>query len=779
MNKVLLVVSVLISSLLLSFVNPKLSSDDDKKKKKNTKITKTDNEDKTAKTGVCPLGFDKMIPSSEDDVKADKTRIANTNEDWWPNQLDLSVLRQNSSLSNPLDEDFNYQEAFESLDYSALKKDIEATLTDSQDWWPADFGNYAGLFIRMAWHSAGTYRTADGRGGTREGKQRFAPQNSWPDNGNLDKARRLLWPVKQKYGQKISWADLMILAGNVSLESCGFETLGFAGGREDTWEPQSDVYWGSETKWLDDKRYKGDRELEQPLAAVQMGLIYVNPEGPNANGDPLASARDIRETFGRMGMNDEETVALIAGGHTLGKTHGAGPANNVGVAPEGASIEEQGFGWSSTYASGKGADAITSGVEVIWTETPTKWNHGYFKSLFENEWTLSKSPAGAKQFEAVDAKDLYPDPFDPSVTRKPTMLVSDLAIIKDPAYEKISKRFYENPDELDEAFAKAWFKLTHRDMGPKSTYLGSEIPKEDFNWQDPIPAADYELVSKDDIASIKGMIVDADLTNAELASTAWASASTYRHSDRRGGANGARIRLEPQVSWESNNPAQLKKVLAYYEGLQKELNDEGKKISVADLIVLGGNVAIEGAANEAGYSVEVPFTPGRMDASEAQTDAAGMALLEPIADGFRNYQKRNYTLTTEQLLIDKAQLLTLSAPEMTVLVGGMRALGANFDGSDTGVLTDSPGTLNNNFFRNLLSMDYEWKAESNEDNNMFDGYKRGKDEAVWKASRADLIFGSNSELRAISEVYASDDAKEKFVNDFVAAWVKVMNLDRF
>jgi len=782
----------LIASISLSFINPSSAFNDDKKNKKDTKITKTDTkatktDTKMEKLEVCPFGFDKipgakrpanLNPSVLADDNLNRPNIGNTNKDWWPNQLDLSCLRQNSSLSNPMDENFDYKEAFESLDYNALKKDLTALMTDSQDWWPADFGNYAGLFIRMAWHSAGTYRTADGRGGTREGKQRFAPQNSWPDNGNLDKARRLLWPIKQKYGQKISWADLMILTGNVALESAGFETLGFAGGREDTWEPQNDVYWGAETKWLDDKRYSGDRELEKPLAAVQMGLIYVNPEGPNANADPLGSARDIRETFGRMGMNDEETVALIAGGHTLGKTHGAGPGSSVGASPEAAGIEAQGFGWASTHGSGKGADAITSGLEVIWTPTPTKWNHEFFKSLFENEWTLTKSPAGAQQFEAVNAKDMYPDPFDPSVARKPTMLVSDVALIKDPVYEKISKRFYENPDQLDAAFAKAWFKLTHRDMGPKSTYLGPEIPKENFNWQDPIPVADYELVSEANITSIKSKIADSDLTIGELVSTAWASASTYRNSDRRGGANGARIRLEPQVNWESNNPTQLKKVLAYYEELQTELKDGGQQISIADLIVLGGNVAIENAAKEAGYSTEVPFKPGRMDATQEQTDVQGISLLEPIADGFRNYQKRNYTISSEQLLVDKAQLLTLNAPEMTVLIGGMRALGANYDGSDIGQLTDTPGTLNNNFFRNLLSMDYEWKAAAG-NKNTFNGYKRGTDEVMWKASRADLIFGSNSELRALSEVYASDDAKEKFVKDFVSAWTKVMNLDQF
>ena len=725
--------------------------------------------------GSCPFGFDKSGKSTGEVIKGD----GNTVRDWWPNQLDLTVLRKNATLSNPLDENFNYQKEFESLDYYALKKDLEDLMTDSQDWWPADFGHYGGLFIRMAWHSAGTYRTGDGRGGTREGKQRFAPQNSWPDNANLDKARRLLWPIKQKYGQKISWADLFILTGNVALESMGFETLGFAGGRVDTWEPQTNVYWGSEKEWLGDERFDENRELEKPLAAAQMGLIYVNPEGPNGNPDPVAAAHDIRKTFGRMGMNDEETVALIAGGHTLGKTHGqASGEEHLGAAPEGTNIESMGLGWSSNFKSGKGPDAITSGLEVIWTETPAQWSHGFFEGLFENEWKLVKSPGGAWQFEAVNPKKLYPDAFDPNKKHKPTMLVTDLSLIKDPAYEKISRRFYENPEEFDKAFARAWFKLTHRDMGPKSTYLGPEIPKEEFIWQDPIPAVDHELVDAKHIASLKVKIQNSGLTTHELVTTAWGAASTYRDSDRKGGANGARIRLEPQVSWESNNPKQLKKVLAFYEKVKADFDADSKKISIADLIVLGGNVAIEEAAKKAGFDVTVPFTPGRMDASQEKTSLKSMELLEPMADGFRNYQTTEYTLTSEQLLIDKAQLLKLSAPEMTVLVGGMRALGATYDGSDLGVLTDTPGTLNNTYFRNLLSMDFEWKAEDDK-KYVFNGFKRGTTEKVWTATRADLIFGSNSELRALAEVYASDDAKEKLANDFVAAWTKVMNLDRF
>ncbi|TRX54879.1 catalase/peroxidase HPI [Fulvivirga sp. M361] len=736
--------------------------------------SRENNGEKKAGEG-CPFGFDKLGKSTGEVIKSE----GNTVRDWWPNQLDLTVLRKNAMLSNPLDENFNYQKEFESLDYHALKKDLEALMTDSQDWWPADFGHYGGLFIRMAWHSAGTYRTGDGRGGTREGKQRFAPQNSWPDNANLDKARRLLWPIKQKYGQKISWADLFILTGNVALESMGFETLGFAGGRVDTWEPQTNVYWGAEKDWLGDERFDEDRELEKPLAAAQMGLIYVNPEGPNGNPDPVAAAHDIRKTFGRMGMNDEETVALIAGGHTLGKTHGqASGEEHLGAAPEGADIESMGLGWSSDFKSGKGPDAITSGLEVIWTETPAKWSHGFFEGLFENEWKLVKSPGGAWQFEAVNPKKLYPDAFDPTKKHKPTMLVTDLSLIKDPAYEKISRRFYENPEELDKAFAKAWFKLTHRDMGPRSTYLGPEIPKEEFIWQDPIPAVDHELADQKNIAALKGKIQNSGLTTNELVTTAWGAASTYRDSDRKGGANGARIRLEPQVDWESNNPKQLRKVIAFYEKVKADFDTDGKKISMADLIVLGGNVAIEEAAKKAGFDINVPFTPGRMDASQEQTSLQSMELLEPMADGFRNYQTKEYTLTSEQLLVDKAQLLKLSAPEMTVLVGGMRALGATYDGSDLGILTDTPGTLNNTYFRNLLSMDFEWKADDDK-KYIFNGFRRGTTEKVWTATRADLIFGSNSELRALAEVYASDDAKEKFINDFVAAWTKVMNLDRF
>lgn len=738
--------------------------------KKGKEMTSTKNpENKTE----CPLGFGStkstgMITKSE----------GKTNQQWWPNSLDLSVLRQNSDKSNPLGEDFNYKKEFESLDYDALKKDIELALTDSKEWWPADFGNYGGLFIRMAWHSAGTYRTGDGRGGTREGKQRFAPQNSWPDNANLDKARRLLWPVKQKYGQKISWADLMILAGNVSFETMGFETLGFAGGREDTWEPQSNVYWGSEGEMLGDERYNEDRELEMPLAAVQMGLIYVNPEGPNGNPDPVLAAHDIRQTFGRMGMNDEETVALIAGGHTLGKTHGAAGGDNLGAAPEGAGIEEQGMGWKSSYKSGKGEDAITSGLEVTWTNTPTQWGIGYFKSLFEHEWKLTKSPGGAHQYEAVNPEKMYPHAFDKNKEVAPTMLVTDLSMIKDPEYLKISKRFYENPEEFDAAFAKAWFKLTHRDMGPSTTYLGPEIPKEQFTWQDPVPARDYKLASNSDINSLKGKIRNSGLTTNELVTTAWNAAATYRHGDRRGGANGGRIALEPQASWDSNNPAQLAKVLKVYNDIKAGFDSNNKKISIADLIVLGGNVAIEDAAKKAGYAINVPFTPGRTDATQDQTDIEGINLLKPLADGFTNYQQKEYTLTPEQLLIDRAQQLTLSAPEMTVLVGGMRVLGANYNGSSTGVFTNRVGTLSNDFFKNLLSMDYSWKAVE-DNNNRFEIIKRNTTDKVWDATRVDLIFGSNSELRALSEVYASDDAQERFVNDFVSAWTKVMNLDRF
>ena len=727
-----------------------------------------------ANEASCPFGFDKLKSSGEV-IKSE----GNTNRDWWPNQLDLSVLRQNSSLSNPMGDDFNYAEQFNKLDYFELKKDIEEVMLDSKEWWPADYGNYGGLFIRMAWHSAGTYRTGDGRGGTRAGQQRFAPQNSWPDNANLDKARRLLWPIKQKYGQQISWADLMILAGNVALESMGFETLGFAGGRVDVWEPQSNVYWGSEKEWLDDKRYSEDRELETPLAAVQMGLIYVNPEGPNGNPDPVLAAKDIRETFGRMGMNDEETVALIAGGHTLGKTHGASAGNHLGPEPEGADVAEQGLGWKSDYESGKGKDAITSGLEVIWTPTPTRWNHMYFVSLYEHEWELTKSPGGANQWVAKESEMLVPDAFDQSKKYKPTMLTTDLSLIRDSAYNVISKRFYENPEEFDIAFAKAWFKLTHRDMGPKSTYLGPEIPKEDFIWQDPIPANPLEKINSSDISELKELIKASDLSNSSLISTAWASASTYRHSDRRGGSNGARIALLPQKNWECNNPVLLENVLTEYDKIRTEFKSKsGKEISLADLIVLGGNVGVEEAAKKGGYSIQLAFTPGRTDATQEITSVEGMTVLEPMADGFRNYKKTDYILSSEQLLIDKAQLLTLSAPEMTVLLGGMRVLNANFDQSNLGVLTETPGVLNNAFFMNLCSMDYEWKPKS-EAAEEFDGFTRGTNEVKWSASRADLIFGSNSELRAICEVYASNDANEKFITDFASAWNKIMNLDRF
>ena len=723
----------------------------------------------------CPIHF-----GSNQTSGLTTTNQGNTNRDWWPNQLDLSILRQNSSLSNPMGEDFNYLKEFESLDYFALKKDIETVMTDSKDWWPADYGNYGGLFIRMAWHSAGTYRTGDGRGGTRAGQQRFAPQNSWPDNANLDKARRLLWPIKQKYGQKISWADLMILAGNVALESMGFKTVGFAGGRTDVWEPQSNVYWGAEKKFLDDERYNEDRELEQPLAAVQMGLIYVNPEGPNGEPDPIKAAADIRETFGRMGMNDEETVALIAGGHTLGKTHGAASGDNLGASPEGATIEEQGMGWKSEYNTGKGKDAITSGLEVIWTEDPTNWNHGYFESLFENEWELTKSPGGANQWVAKNPHKMFPDAFDDEVIHKPTMLTTDLSLIEDSAYRVVSQKFYDDPAAFELAFAKAWFKLTHRDMGPKSSYVGPEIPEEDYSWQDPIPTVNHELVNAKNIDLIKTEIKNSELTNEDMITTAWASASTYRISDRRGGANGARIRLEPQINWESNNPEELKRVIKVYESIQEKFNKESQnqKISLADLIVLGGCVGIEDAASLGGRTINMPFTPGRMDALKENTDIEGMSVLEPIADGFRNYKKADYTLSSEELLIDKAQQLTLTAPEMTALIGGIRVLNSNYNQSSIGVLTETPGVLNNDYFRNLCSMDYEWKPKS-EESTIFNGFKRGTEELKWTASRTDLIFGSNSELRAICEVYASDDGGEKFITDFVKAWTKVMNLDRF
>jgi len=729
--------------------------------------------------GECPLGH-----GSTTKTEITKNREAAMKQQspdyWWPNRLNLEVLRQNSEKTNPMGANFDYIKAFNSLDYFALKKDIAEVLTTSQDWWPADFGNYGPLFIRMAWHSAGTYRSGDGRGGSRAGQQRFAPLNSWPDNANLDKARRLLWPVKQKYGSKISWADLMVLAGNVSLETMGFKTFGFSGGRTDVWEPESDVYWGSETKWLDDVRHAEGRALENPLAATQMGLIYVNPEGPNGNPDPVAAAMDIRQTFKRMGMNDEETTALNAGGHTFGKTHGKGPAHHVAADPEAAGIEEQGLGWKSTYGTGKGKDAITSGLEVTWTGKPTQWNHGFFKILFDNEWELTKSPAGAHQWIASNASAFIPDAFDSNVKHKPTMLTTDLAFRFDPEYEKIARKFYNDPKAFEEAFAKAWFKLTHRDMGPKSTYVGPEAPKEDLIWQDPIPALNHKVVDANDIKALKNQLLTSGLTIREMATTAWASASTYRHSDRRGGANGARIALVPQRNWEVNNPETLAKVLPKLEKIKADFNarSKDKKVSLADIIVLAGNVAVEKAAKNAGYAIQLPFIPGRMDATQEQTDTESFNLLEPMADGFRNYLKTKYTLATEQLLVDKAQLLTLTAPEMTVLVGGMRALQANYDQSKNGIFSDKKETLSNDFFVKLLEMDTEWKAKD-EDKEVFVGFDRKTQTEKWTATRADLIFGSNSELRALAEVYAAEDAKEKFVKDFATAWTKVMNLDRF
>jgi len=727
------------------------------------------------------------------------------NRDWWPNQLKLSILRQHSSLSNPMGNDFDYAEAFKSLDLEAVKKDLHALMTDSQDWWPADFGHYGGLFIRMAWHSAGTYRVGDGRGGAGAGQQRFAPLNSWPDNVSLDKARRLLWPIKQKYGSKISWADLMILAGNIALESMGFKTFGFAGGRPDVWEPDEDVYWGSESTWLGgDLRYAQgsegveenhgvvssddnadgkihSRNLEKPLAAVQMGLIYVNPEGPDGNPDPIAAAKDIRDTFGRMAMDDEETVALIAGGHSFGKTHGAAPATNVGKEPEAVDMDMQGLGWKNSYGSGKGADAITSGLEVIWTKTPTQWSNNFFENLFGFEWQLTKSPAGAHQWVAKDAEAIIPDAFDSSKKHAPSMLTTDLSLRFDPAYEKISRRFLENPDEFADAFARAWFKLTHRDMGPRARYLGADVPAEELIWQDPIPAVDHKLIDENDITALKAKVLASGLTVSELVSTAWASASTFRGSDKRGGANGARIRLAPQKYWQVNNPGQLQKVLDTLESIQKDFNSaqsDGKKVSLADLIVLAGGAGIEKAAKDAGYAVTVPFASGRADASQEQTDVESVGYLEPIADGFRNYRKSKFPVSTEELLIDKANLLTLSAPELTVLVGGMRALNTNFDGSQYGVFTSRPGQLTNDFFINLLDMGISWKAVS-QDRELYEGSDRATGEIKWTGSRADLVFGSNSELRAIAEVYGSTDAQSKFVKDFVAAWTKVMNLDRF
>ena len=710
--------------------------------------------------------------------------LGTSNQDWWPNQLNLKILRQHSPLSNPMGKEFNYAEEFKKLDFKAVKKDLYALMTDSQDWWPADFGHYGGLFIRMAWHSAGTYRKGDGRGGVSGGAQRFPPLNSWPDNVNLDKARRLLWPIKQKYGKKISWADLMILAGNCAMESMGFKTFGFGGGRVDIWEPPEDVYWGSETTWLGgDKRYSGERNLENPLAAVQMGLIYVNPEGPNGNPDPVAAAKDIREVFARMSMNDEETVALIVGGHSFGKTHGAGAASNVCPEPEAAPIEEQGLGWKSKFGTGKGDDAITSGLEVIWTQTPTKWSNNFLGNLFDFEWELTKSPAGAYQWtpKGGAGEGTVPDAHDPSKSHAPSMLTTDIALRVDPVYEKIARRFYENPEQLADAFARAWFKLTHRDMGPRSRYLGPEVPAEELIWQDPIPAVTYKLIDDRDIAELKGKILASGLSISELVSTAWASATTFRGSDKRGGANGARIRLAPQKDWEVNQPAQLKKVLQTLEGIQKEFNSSqsgGKKVSLADLIVLGGCAGVEQAAKKAGHDIAVPFNPGRADALQEQTDVESFAVLEPVADGFRNYQKAKYAVSAEELLVDRAQLLTLTAPEITVLVGGLRVLNVNFGKSQHGVFTKRSGVLTNDFFVNLLDMNTTWKATS-EDKDAFEGRDRATGELKWTGTRVDLIFGSNSQLRALAEVYGCEDSWEKFVHDFVAAWNKVMNLDRF
>jgi len=711
-----------------------------------------------------------------------------SNRDWWPNQLNLKILHQHSHMSNPMGEEFNYAEEFKKLDLPALKKDLYALMTDSQDWWPADYGHYGGLFIRMAWHSAGTYRMGDGRGGGGSGNQRFAPLNSWPDNVNLDKARRLLWPIKQKYGSKISWADLMILAGNCALESMGFKTFGFGGGREDIWEPEEDIYWGAEEEWLatSDKpksRYSGDRDLENPLAAVQMGLIYVNPEGPDGNPDPVASGRDVRETFARMAMNDEETVALVAGGHTFGKCHGAGDASHVGPEPEAAPIEEQGLGWKSSFGSGKGGDTISSGIEGAWKPNPTKWDSGYLRVLFKYDWELLKSPAGAHQWLAkdVDEADMIVDAHDPSKKHRPMMTTADLSLKFDPIYEPIARRYLKNPEEFKDAFARAWFKLTHRDMGPRSRYLGPEVPEEELVWQDPVPAVDHELIDEKDIADLKGKILASGLSVSQLVSTAWASASTFRGSDKRGGANGARIRLAPQKGWEVNQPDQLAKVLGILEGIQQEFNSAqsgGKKISLADLIVLGGYAGVEQAAKNGGHDVTVPFTPGRTDASQEQTDVVSFYVLEPSADGFRNYQKKKYAVSAEEMLVDRAQLLTLTAPEMTVLVGGMRVLNANFGQSQHGVFTKRPETLTNDFFVNLLDMSTEWKATS-EDEDLFEGRDRATGETKWTGTRVDLIFGSNSQLRALAEVYGSEDSQEKFLHDFVAVWNKVMNLDRF
>jgi catalase-peroxidase len=711
------------------------------------------------------------------------SRTRKSNQEWWPNQLNLNILHQHSPLSNPMGKQFNYAEEFKKLDFKGLKKDLYALMTDSKDWWPADYGHYGGLLIRMAWHSAGTYRKGDGRGGVSGGAQRFPPLSSWPDNANLDKARRLLWPIKQKYGRKISWADLMILAGNCALESMGFKTFGFGGGREDIWEPPEDVYWGSETTWLGDKRYSGERNLENPLGAVQMGLIYVNPEGPNGNPDPLAAAKDIREVFARMSMNDEETVALIAGGHAFGKTHGAGNASLVGPEPEAAPIEEQGLGWKSKFGTGKGNDTITSGLEVIWTQTPTKWSNNFLRNLLNYEWELTKSPAGAYQWKPKGGAgaDAVPDAHDSSKCHAPSMLTTDLALRFDPVYEKISRRFLENPDQLSDAFARAWFKLTHRDMGPRSRYLGPEVPAEEMIWQDPVPPVDYELIDEQDIADLKGKILASGLSISELVSTAWASASTFRGSDKRGGANGARIRLAPQKDWEVNQPVQLQKVLLALETIQKEFNgsqSRGKKVSLADLIILAGCAGVEQATRNAGNEINVPFTPGRTDALQEQTDVESFAVLEPVADGFRNYHKTKYAVSTEELLVDRAQQLTLTAPEMTVLIGGMRVLNANFQQSQHGVFTSRPESLTNDFFVNLLDMNTTWKANS-ENEGEFEGSDRSTGKLKWTGTCVDLIFGSNSQLRALAEVYACEDSQEKFLHDFVAAWNKVMNLDRF
>ena len=733
-------------------------------------------ENPTASTGgKCPF------PHLHDSAPKHTGMGVKSNRDWWPNQLNLKILHQNSALSNPMGTEFDYAAEFKKLDFKALKQDLYTLMTDSQDWWPADFGHYGPFFIRMAWHSAGTYRTGDGRGGAGAGQQRFAPLNSWPDNANLDKARRLLWPIKQKYGNKISWADLFILTGNCALESMGFKTFGFGGGRVDVWEPEEDVYWGSEKIWLDDKRYSGERELENPLAAVQMGLIYVNPEGPNGRPDPVASAKDIRETFARMAMNDEETVALIAGGHTFGKTHGAASAGHVGVEPEAAGIAEQGLGWASTYGSGKGSDTITSGLEVTWTTTPTQWSNNYFENLLRYEWQLEKSPAGANQWVAKDAELTVPHAFDSTKKQRPTMLTTDIALRADPAYEKISRHFLANPDAFADAFARAWFKLTHRDMGPKVRYLGSEVPQEDLIWQDPLPRLDHPLIEAKDISALKVKILASGLSISELVSTAWASASTYRGSDMRGGANGARIRLAPQKDWEINQPARLSKVLKVLEGIQQSFNAEqslGKKVSLADLIVLAGNAAVESAANKAGTSVAIPFTPGRVDASQAQTDVESFSVLEPTADGFRNYLKTRYSLPAEQMLIDKAQLLGLTAPEMTVLIGGLRVLNANYGKSQQGVFTNRPEVLTTDFFVNLLDMNNRVKPTSSSEE-LFEVCDRSTGDVKWTATRVDLVFGSNSQLRALAEVYAQSDSQTKFVHDFTAAWNKVMNADLF